>query len=191
MSKTAPASPVTARAQVSIPAGAAGGSSPSPQAPPCMAPDCRSANGSWSLPARISRPASWGEMLGLSYKVAWHLGQCIRTMTSGQQISLTGIVEIDEIYAGASPRQHHGGGPSGVPTGRRRQRPLVLTLVERGGRVVLERIASHSSAAIGKAVEPTVDGGHHHQRRATRLPPGLSGPVTPHGHPLGGGVCRP
>lgn len=76
---------------------------------------------------------------------------------SGQQISLTGIVEIDEIYAGASPRQHHGGGPSGVPTGRRRQRPLVLTLVERGGRVVLERIASHSSAAIGKAVEPTVD----------------------------------
>ncbi|WP_134727283.1 IS1595 family transposase [Paracoccus luteus] len=97
------------------------------------------------------------EMLGLTYKVGWHLCHRIRTMMGDRQISLSGVVEIDEIYAGAPPRKPHGGGPSGVPTGRGPRRPLVLTMVERSGRVVLERIASHSSAAIGRAVAPTVD----------------------------------
>lgn len=98
-----------------------------------------------------------GEMLGLSYKVAWHLFHRIRTMMSNRQISLTGVVEIDEIYAGAPPRKRHGGGPSGVPVGRGPRRPLVLTMVERGGRVAFDRIASHSSVAIGRAAQPVLD----------------------------------
>lgn len=98
-----------------------------------------------------------GEMLGLSYKVAWHLCHRIRTMMSDRQISLSGVVEIDEISAGAPPRRRQGGGPSGAPSGRGPRRPLVLTMVERGGRVAFERIASHSSKAIGQAVAPVVE----------------------------------
>ena len=49
------------------------------------------------------------------------------------------------------PRKRHGGGPTGVKSGRGPRRPLVLTMVERGGRVALERITSHSSRAIGRA----------------------------------------
>lgn len=92
-----------------------------------------------------------GEMLGVTYKVAWHLGHRIRSMMGDRHLVLTGVVEMDEIYAGAPPRRRHGGGPSGVKTGRGPRRPLVLTMVERGGRVALERIASHSTWAIGRA----------------------------------------
>lgn len=94
------------------------------------------------------------EMLGITYKVAWHLGHRIRAMMSDRQIMLSGVVEIDEIYAGAPPRKLHGGGPTGVPTGRGPRRPLVLTMIERGGNVVLQEIKSHSSKAIGAAVRP-------------------------------------
>lgn len=100
-----------------------------------------------------------GEMLGITYKVAWHLGHRIRAMMSDRQITLSGVVEIDEIYAGAPPRQPHGGGPSGAPSGRGPRRPLVLTMVERGGKVALERIKSHSSRAIGAAAAPKIDSG--------------------------------
>lgn len=97
-----------------------------------------------------------GEMLGLTHKVAWHLCHRIRSMMTNRQISLDGVVEMDEIYAGAPRRMKQGGGPSGVPTGRGPRRPLVLTMVERGGRVVLERIASHSTAAITRASSGTI-----------------------------------
>lgn len=97
-----------------------------------------------------------GEMLGITYKVAWHLGHRIRAMMSDRQIILSGVVEIDEIYAGAPPRKPHGGGPSGVPTGRGSRRPLVLTMVERGGQVLMEQIKSHSSEAIGAAATPKI-----------------------------------
>ena len=99
------------------------------------------------------------EMLSVTYKVAWHLGHRIRSMMGDRHLVLCGVIEMDEIYAGAPPRKLHGGGPTGAPTGRGPRRPLVLTMVERGGRVVLERIASHSSRAIGAAAEPKLDPG--------------------------------
>lgn len=74
------------------------------------------------------------EMLGITYKVAWHLGHRIRSMMAGGDIVLAGVVEMNEIYAGASPRKKHGGGPTGVKPGRGPRRPLVLTIAERGGR---------------------------------------------------------
>lgn len=97
------------------------------------------------------------EMLGVTYKVAWHMGHRIRSMMTAGQIMLSGVVEIDEIYAGAPPRRPHGGGPSGMPSGRGPRRPLVLTMVERGGSAVMKAIASHSTAAIGGAVAPRLD----------------------------------
>lgn len=54
-----------------------------------------------------------GEMLGVTYKVAWYLGHRIRSMMADRHLVLTGVVEMDEIYAGALPRKRHGGGPTG------------------------------------------------------------------------------
>jgi transposase-like protein len=98
------------------------------------------------------------EMLGVTYKVAWHLGHRIRAMMSGEDVVLSGVVEMDEIYAGAPPRKKHGGGPSGVKSGRGPRRPLVLTMAERGGPVAFRRIASHSIAAIRGASHNRISG---------------------------------
>lgn len=91
------------------------------------------------------------EMLGVTYKVAWHLGHRIRAMVTDESVVLSGVVEMDEVYAGAPPRKPHGGGPSGVRSGRSPRRPLVLTMAERGGPVVFQRIVSHSINAIQNA----------------------------------------
>lgn len=98
------------------------------------------------------------EMLGVTYKVAWHLGHRIRAMMTDESVVLSGIVEMDEIYAGAPPRKKHGGGPSGVKSGRGPRRPLVLTMAERGGPVAFRRIASHSTSAIRGASHNRISG---------------------------------
>jgi hypothetical protein len=98
------------------------------------------------------------EMLGITYKVAWHLAHRIRAMMTDESVVLSGIVEMDEIYAGASPRKKHGGGPSGVKSGRGPRRPLILTMAERGGPVAFQCIASHSIAAIRGASHNRISG---------------------------------
>lgn len=98
------------------------------------------------------------EMLGITYKVAWHLGHRIRAMMTEESAVLSGIVEMDEIYAGAPPRKKHGGGATGVKSGRGPRRPLVLTMAERGGPVVFQRIASHSITAIQGASHNRISG---------------------------------
>jgi hypothetical protein len=81
-------------------------------------------------------------------KVAWHLGHRIRSMMTSHDLVLSGIVEMDEIYAGAPPRKKHGGGPTGVKSGRSPRRPLILTIAERGGDVVFRKIPTHSTMEI-------------------------------------------
>jgi transposase-like protein len=98
------------------------------------------------------------EMLGITYKVAWHLGHRIRAMMTEESVVLSGVVEMDEIYAGAPPRKKHGGGPTGVKSGRGPRRPLVLTMAERGGPVFFQRIASHSIVAIRGASHNRISG---------------------------------
>jgi hypothetical protein len=105
------------------------------------------------------------EMLDIDYKTAWFLTQRIRLMMAadvemgaqaghgGHGPLLQGLVEIDETYAGASPRKRAGSDlaarddtpddsrddgdlpppPSGGrKTGRGTSRPMVLVAVERG-----------------------------------------------------------
>lgn len=98
------------------------------------------------------------EMLGITYKVSWHLGHRIRTMMTDESVVLSGVVEMDDIYAGAPSRKPPGGGPSGVKSGRGPRRPLVLTMAERGGPVVFRRIASHSIKAIQGASHNLISG---------------------------------
>lgn len=79
-------------------------------------------------------------------------------MMAGECVVLSGVVEMDEIYAGAPPRKPHGSGPSGAKSGRGPRRPLVLTMAERGGPVAFQRIASHSVAAIRGASHNRISG---------------------------------
>lgn len=76
--------------------------------------------------------------------------------------SLGGVVELDEVYAGAPPRPQNRpvGAPSSgssAPVGRATTRPLVLTMVERGGSAVMKRIETHSTEAIEAAARPHLD----------------------------------
>lgn len=44
------------------------------------------------------------KILGLgSYQTAWHMNHRIRAMMAAEDVLLTGIVELDEVYAGAAP----------------------------------------------------------------------------------------
>jgi hypothetical protein len=78
-------------------------------------------------------------------------------MMTSHDLVLSGIVEMDEIYAGAPPRKKHGGGPTGVKSGRSPRRPLILTIAERGGDVVFRQIPTHSTMEIRDASENIID----------------------------------
>ena len=98
------------------------------------------------------------EMLGIHQRSAWFLGHRVRAMMAWlTSAPIEGeVVELDEAYAGAPPRQKAGGGPTGVPSGRGPRRPLVLTAAARGGEVRLRVIGSHSRAEIEPATDTMV-----------------------------------
>lgn len=105
------------------------------------------------------------EMLGVSYKTAWHLGHRVRAMMAERHPVLLGIVEIDETYAGAPPRklakhQHvddDSEPPPPNPTGRGTKRPLLLVAAERGGEVVAKLIPTHGRTAVAEALNGVID----------------------------------
>ena len=85
----------------STPAQAVAGSSRSPAERPCTAP--RLPLGQWLraiwLIVASSKGISarkLGEMLGITYKVAWHLGHRIRSVMADRHLVLDGVVEMDE-----------------------------------------------------------------------------------------------
>jgi len=100
-----------------------------------------------------------GEMLGVSYKTAWFLGHRIREMMSERDVLLSGLVEIDETYAGAPPRTKNKSGDTddqgggSTKTGRGTDRPILLVVAERRGPVVTKTIPTHSKAAMKSALE--------------------------------------
>ena len=102
-----------------------------------------------------------GEMLGISYPAAWHLGHRIRVMMAEANPILAGVVELDEMYAGAPPRKRakpsrdhdDSDPPPANPKGRGTKRPLVLVAAERGGKVAAQVIPTHGKAAIAEVLE--------------------------------------
>ena len=102
------------------------------------------------------------EMLDVHYVTAWHLGHRIRAMMAERHPVLSGVVEIDEMYAGAPPRKRarssrDDDGDPPNPTGRGTKRPLVLVAAERGGDVVAKVIPTHGKAAIAAALDGVVE----------------------------------
>lgn len=94
-----------------------------------------------------------GEMLGIQQKSAWFLAHRVRAMMAwAVREPISGdTVELDEVYAGAPPRQKVGGGPTGVKSGRGPRRPLVLTAAIRGGEARFRVVGSHRRADISSA----------------------------------------
>jgi len=106
-----------------------------------------------------------GEMLGVSYPTAWFMGHRIRVMMTEANPILTGVIEVDEMYAGAPPRKRakpsrdHEDDPPPPPNtkGRGTKRPLVLVAAERGGDVVAKVIPTHGKEAIASALDGVLD----------------------------------
>jgi transposase-like protein len=98
------------------------------------------------------------EMLDVHYSTAWHLGHRIRAMMAEANPILAGVVELDEMYAGAAPRKRtkptdDDAPPPANTKGRGTKRPLVLVAAERGGKVAADVIPTHGKAAIAAGLE--------------------------------------
>ena len=118
--------------------------------------------------------------LGISYPAAWHLGHRVRAMMLEANPMLSGVVEIDEMYAGALPVSR---------TGRGTNRPLVLVAAKRSAGVVAKVIPTHGKEAIASALDDVVD------QIATVMTDGPSGlqaywqdAVVSRGESLGAGI---
>lgn len=87
-----------------------------------------------------------------------HLGHRIRTMTTNESVVLSGIWRWTRSTPVHHPASRMVAAPSGAKSGRGPRRPLVLTMAERGGHVIFQRIASHSIAAIRGASHNRIAG---------------------------------
>jgi transposase-like protein len=97
-------------------------------------------------------------MLGITYKSAWFMGHRIRYAMQQPPFTsrLAGVVEVDETYVGGKERnrkrqdrQHK--------TGRGTGKTPVVTLVERGGSVMSERVANVTGQELKGAIRRHVD----------------------------------
>jgi transposase-like protein len=76
--------------------------------------------------------------LEVNKNTAWYMGMRIRNEMFEQGELLRGIVEMDETYIGGKPRKGNGPARAGEnrPRGRATDKPPVVGMVERGGRIV-------------------------------------------------------
>ena len=97
--------------------------------------------------------------LEVNRNTAWYMGMRIRNAMFEQGELLKGIVEMDECYIGGKPRK--GNSPRGGmhTRGRGTNKPPVVGMVERGGRIVARPVDKTKLRAIGlsKMVRDNVD----------------------------------
>jgi transposase-like protein len=92
-------------------------------------------------------------MLGVQYRTAWFMFHRIREAMSDPSFSsrLGGVVEVDETYIGGQRKKH------GERGRMRLHKVPVVALIERGGRVRSERVASVSAKELKGAIRRYVD----------------------------------
>jgi hypothetical protein len=88
--------------------------------------------------------------LGLNYRTAWHLCHRIREAMQEEQTPLTGVVEIDETYVGGKVIRR---GDRRKP---RKEKDVVLGMVERGGKLRFTHIPRTTSRIVKPHIEKQV-----------------------------------
>ncbi|HEX8763374.1 MAG TPA: IS1595 family transposase [Candidatus Saccharimonadales bacterium] len=87
---------------------------------------------------------------GVTYKTAWRMGKQIRMSMKQDTKKLTGIVEADETWVGGRRRS------TSLPWNKR---PVLLGVVERGGRVSIEVVDSATATTAVPFVRKHVEKG--------------------------------
>jgi transposase-like protein len=103
--------------------------------------------------------------LGVTYKTAWRMFNLIRNkLMADDDEPLSGDVEIDETTWGGKPKRPHGESKYVPAPGARargiahaKQKPVVLGMVERGGRVRARVISTRHGAPLSRAVVENVN----------------------------------
>jgi len=93
--------------------------------------------------------------LGVTYKTAWRMLNKIRNelMEQGDDVKLSGEVEVDETYIGGKQRFQFG------RPGRTSKKTPVLAMTERGGKVVAKVIPDASAKSLLPEIERHVEPG--------------------------------
>jgi transposase len=93
--------------------------------------------------------------LGVNYKTAWRMLNKIRNELMGQDDEpLSGEVEVDETFYGGRPRAAVQ--RAGLSWQRRSQKPIVVGLVERGGRIKTTIVRERSAETLQGVVHDHV-----------------------------------
>jgi transposase-like protein len=85
--------------------------------------------------------------LGVTYKTAWRMFHLIRNeLTTPDDETLSGTVEMDETYVGGKRRERHGKGGR-PPVGHKTKVP-VFGMVQRGGKVAAVKVENVQTATL-------------------------------------------
>ena len=85
--------------------------------------------------------------LGVTYKTAWRIAHSIRSLMAQDKDLLTGIVEVDETYFGGRKKGHK----QAFKT-----KTAVMGMVERGGKIRVQKIPNRETHIILNAVNDNV-----------------------------------
>ena len=93
--------------------------------------------------------------LGVSYRTAWRMLNLIRNeLMDEDETGLSGEVEVDETFYGGRPRAAVTRARQGYA--RRAQKPIIVGMVERGGRVRTTVVRERSEATLKGVVREYV-----------------------------------
>lgn len=99
--------------------------------------------------------------LGVSYKTAWFLGHRIRKLMAEKDVTLQGIVEVDETYIGGKRRKGQTSkrdDDDDQPTGRAgTKKMMAVTAVERDGKSRARKAKTHNAKSIATLVHEWLD----------------------------------
>lgn len=86
--------------------------------------------------------------IGVTYKCAWRMGHCIRTLMDEGDIMLEGIVEMDESLFGGKGKGKRGWGAE--------NKTCMFGVIEKGGKIKVQTVAGRTKEVILPLIVSTV-----------------------------------
>ena len=84
--------------------------------------------------------------LGCTYKTAWRIGLKIRSLMAQSNNKLSGIIEADETYVGGKTH----------PADKRKNKGIVMAVVQRKGQVKSKHIVDNSTLSLLKVLKENI-----------------------------------